>query len=62
MAASSVDEMEEIEKKLVKQQLYWNANNMGVCSDGMEDKGQGPEWSLVERQEEERYRQQWSVW
>ncbi|KAM9458117.1 fibronectin type III domain-containing protein 7-like [Salvelinus alpinus] len=27
--------MEDIEKKLVKQQLCWNENNMGVSSDGM---------------------------
>lgn len=42
--------MEEMEKKLVKQQLCWNMNNMGVSSDGVEreDEGQGPEWSVVE--------------
>ena len=40
MAASTVDEMEE---RLEKQQLCWNANNMGVSSDDMEweDEGQG---------------------
>ena len=62
MVASSTDGMEE---KVVKQQLFWNANNMGVSTDGMEqeDEGQGPERSKVESQEEEgsRYRKQLSV-
>lgn len=53
MAASSEDGMEE---KLVKQQLCWIENNMGVSVDGMErqDEVQGREWSVVEKQEEER--------
>ena len=56
MAESSADKMEEKEKKLVKQQLRWNANNMGVSYDGMEreDEGQGPEWSVVERHRKKR--------
>ena len=51
MVEGSADEMEEIEKKLLKQQLCWNANNMDVSSNGMErkDKSQRPEWSVVER-------------
>ena len=40
MAASSEDKMEEMEKKLDKQQL-WNANKMAVNSDGIERKDEG---------------------
>ena len=45
MSGISEDKMEEIEKKMVKQQLCWSANNMGVSSDDMErvDEGQRPE-------------------
>lgn len=32
MAASSVDKMEEMERKLVKQQLCWNEDNRGSTS------------------------------
>ena len=43
-------------KNLVKQQLCWNVNNMGVSSDGMEreDEGQGLEWSVGERHRNKR--------
>ena len=56
MAASSADEMEEIEEKLVKQQqqLCWNENNMGVSIDGMEREGQGSECSVVKRHRKKR--------
>ena len=56
MAASYVDEKEEIEKRLEWQQLCWNENNMGVSSDYIEreNERQGLKWSVVETQEEER--------
>ena len=41
MSASSADKMEEKDKKLVKQQLCWNANNVCVNSDGMEQEYEG---------------------
>ena len=42
---------DEMERRLEKQQLCWNAN-MSVGSDCMEWKyeGQGADWSVVERQ------------
>ena len=43
--ARIVDEMEEIEKRLEKQQLCWSAINMDGRADDMEDEGQGSEWS-----------------
>jgi hypothetical protein len=53
MAASSVDEME---RTLEKQQLCWNATNMGDRSDDMEreDDCQGSEWSVVETHRKKR--------
>jgi hypothetical protein len=53
MGASSEAEME---KRLVKQHLCWNENNMGVSFDSMErsDDGQGPEWLVVERHRKKR--------
>ena len=53
MAVTIVDDME---KRLEKQQLCRNANNMGVSSDDMEreDESQGPEWSEVERHRKKR--------
>ena len=56
MAASSADKVEEMEKRLGKQQLCWNAIFMGDSSDDMEwkDEGQGSEWSVVERHRKKR--------
>ncbi|XP_031655874.1 testicular acid phosphatase homolog [Oncorhynchus kisutch] len=55
-AASSADEVEEIETRLEKQQLCWDAINMGDRSDDMEreDEGQGSEWSVEERHRKNR--------
>ncbi|XP_036801772.1 testicular acid phosphatase homolog, partial [Oncorhynchus mykiss] len=56
IAASSADEVEEIETRLEKQQLCWDAINMGDRSADMEweDEGQGSEWSVEERHRKKR--------
>lgn len=41
MEASSVDEMEEMEKRLENKELCWIVNNMGVSSAGMEWEDEG---------------------
>lgn len=44
MAASTADEME---KRLVKRKVWWNANDMGVSSDGMEQKDEGQAHGMI---------------
>jgi hypothetical protein len=44
MALSGEDKMEETNIKLLKQQLCWNVNNIGVSSDSMEQEDEGQGW------------------